>query len=107
MGDLVTIIREWLKDQMPDWKVVRPNSTFWAPNGVSGIIMHRQIPREFAYVYDTKVVVHEFKRQKADLTLCAHSENFFPLLSNKLHIAGVGFKKAYESREHNRNRPNN
>lgn len=111
MDNLATIISRWLKDQNSEWKVVVPNDKIWAPNGVSGIIIYKLKIFAIAYIYDTKVTVFglspSYIAQNQDTVLDAHLENFFPLLSNRLHVAGIGFKKAYESRERNKHHPNN
>ena len=118
--DLTNLIRDWLRDNnMSDWAVVRPNQFNWAPRGAIGIIKYNShLIYECVYIYDAKV---EFSSNNGShgglktkdksprdrgLVIEACHENFMPLLSNRLYMLGLGFRKALEARERNQHNPN-
>ena len=100
--NLITIIKNWLADQMPEWRVVVNDQ----PNSIHGYIEYTGLSYTVAYIYDTKVIWNAgLTNQREELILEAHEDNFLPLLSNRLHMSSLGFRKAYESRK--LNSPNN
>ena len=72
---------------MPDWQM----TDGWG--NADGLIYYRPLHYSFALVYEDKV-----KFLTDDLIIAAAEPNFMELLSNKLHTAEQGYKKAAGSR---------
>lgn len=129
MNDLVDIISNWLSEQMPEWIVERPHvgdpgacppdKIPWCPPGSIGVISYKDLSYQHVWIYDDKVEfiynygsssdIKSMDKSPMDrgMTLHAHIENFLPLLSNRLYMAGLGYKKAWEAREYNKHRTDN
>lgn len=87
--DLVSLVRRWLKDEMPGWKVI-PG---WSDD--RRLIVYSEIGAyPVVELFETYM-----KFLDDDLIVLATDNNFMPLLSNRLHVAEQGFKKALAARD--------
>jgi hypothetical protein len=94
--DLISLIDEWLKDEMPLWRAAKSYKTLdygiWKDS--VGSIIYKGLGYTYAIVYETRLMFFE-----DDLIIQAYDAKFFPLLSSRLHMAQIGFRKAEESRK--------
>lgn len=131
--ELTDLIRNWLSEHMPEWKVIIPKKDelgnhlveywaeeYWYPKDAIGAISYvGEFTYMSAFIYSTKVeFVYNYGSSSGiktknkspmdrGLVLDAHMENFLPLLSNRLYMMGLGFKTAIESRERNKRHSDN
>lgn len=93
--DIVTIISGWLSTELSEYYVIPAPITTTNPNCWLAAIVYKGLGYQAAAIYNTYIEVG-IEREPLRIEIC--DPQLFPLLSNRLHMMALGFRKALSSR---------